>query len=280
MKDPWITPKKGEPISTKRNSSKELFACSKTPRQKENKENIFETPKKVDNTFAVPLSAAPTPRSRKCKSVKPTRRSRSPLMGRQLQQLVEGKGLCLLDICCLFIIFMFFFVVVVLYPHFSPNWSKMPQPWPSFFIFSLFRITLSFVNTPYCFSKMIWGNSREIWLLLTADWNSLVGLFCCCLSPKPALVECTYKRKGSSYDHFFVGMIQSHFIQCVFSKPVQLHLSMNWLIFLCSFKSLYFADSFWWRPRPQVCSKLISGLIIESNHSIFSHPFSMKDFFI
>ncbi|XP_014769598.1 maternal embryonic leucine zipper kinase [Octopus bimaculoides] len=45
----------------------------------------------MDNTFAVPLSAAPTPRSRKCKSVKPTRRSRSPLMGRQLQQLVEGK---------------------------------------------------------------------------------------------------------------------------------------------------------------------------------------------
>ncbi|CAI9724966.1 maternal embryonic leucine zipper kinase-like isoform X2 [Octopus vulgaris] len=91
MKDPWITPKKDEPVSMKRNSSKELSACSKTPRQKENKENIFETPKKVDNTFAVPLSAAPTPRSRKCKSVKPSRRSRSPLMGRQLQQLVEGK---------------------------------------------------------------------------------------------------------------------------------------------------------------------------------------------
>ncbi|GAB1599926.1 maternal embryonic leucine zipper kinase-like [Argonauta hians] len=90
-KDPWLTPKRAEHVSIKRTSSKETVTCPKTPRQKENKENIFETPMKVDNTFAIPISAAPTPRSRKCKSTKPTRRSRSPLMGRQLQQLVEGK---------------------------------------------------------------------------------------------------------------------------------------------------------------------------------------------
>ena len=94
LEETFIVPIKEDNVAnSKRKPSRDFTASPKTPRRKENKENLLETPQKADDTFAIPYSVA-TPRSRATsKSVKtPRHNNRSPLMGKQLQQILDGKS--------------------------------------------------------------------------------------------------------------------------------------------------------------------------------------------
>lgn len=92
LEETYIVPINGDnQANSKRKPSRDLTASPKTPRRKENKENLLETPHKTDDTFAIPYSVA-TPRSRaNSKSVRTPKHNRSPLMGKQLQQILDGK---------------------------------------------------------------------------------------------------------------------------------------------------------------------------------------------